>query len=140
MDETLQSRLLLDPIVCLCTDGGPGMRHPRATGTYARWIEKYVVADKRLSLEEAVRKATGLPASILRLADRGTIRPGANADLVLFDPSRVRARSDYTNPFAPSEGFDLVVVNGQPAFENGERVANAGRLLRHVAGRAPDAP
>jgi N-acyl-D-amino-acid deacylase len=140
MDETLQSRLLLDPIVCLCTDGGPGMRHPRATGTYARWIEKYVVADKRLSLEEAVRKATGLPASILRLADRGTIRPGANADLVLFDPSRVRARSDYTNPFAPSEGFDLVVVNGQPAFENGERVANAGRLLRHVAGRAPDSP
>lgn len=130
MDEALQSRLLLDPIVCLCTDGGPGMRHPRATGTFARWIEKYVVADKRLPLEEAVRKTTGLPASILRLADRGTIRPGARADLLLFDPSRVHARSDYANPFAHAEGFDLVVVNGKPAFENGKRVGNPGALLR----------
>lgn len=130
MDEALQSRLLLDPIVCLCTDGGPRMRHPRSAGSFARWIEKYVVADKRLPLEEAVRKTTGLPASILRLPDRGAIRAGAQADLVLFDPSRVRARSDYADPFAPAEGFDLVVVNGRVAFEQGERVASAGRLLR----------
>lgn len=130
MDEALQSRLLLDPFVCLCTDGGPGMHHPRATSTFARWIEKYVVADKRLPLEAAVRKTTGLPASILGLADRGTLRPGASADLVLFDPARVRARSDYADPFAQAEGFDLVVVNGQPAFEDGERVGNAGTLLR----------
>lgn len=130
MDEALQARLLVDPIVCLCTDGGPGIRHPRSTGTFARWIEKHVVADKRLSLEEAVRKTTSLPASILRLRDRGTIRPGANADLVLFDPSRVRARSDYADPFAKAEGFDLVVVNGRPAFEDGARVGNPGTLLR----------
>lgn len=134
MDEALQSRLLLDPIVCLCTDGGPGMRHPRATGAFARWIEKYVVGDRRLSLEEAVRKATSLPASILGLPGRGTVRPGAQADLLLFDPSRIRARSDYANPFAQAEGFDLVVVNGRPAFEHGERVADPGQLLRRREG------
>ena len=130
MDEALQRRLLLDPIVAIATDGAPGMRHPRSTGTYAKWIEEFVVAQRRLPLEEAIRKATSLPASIMRFADRGVIRPGAKADLVLFDPSRVRARSDYVDPFAWSEGFDLVVVNGQPAFESGERVGAAGRLLR----------
>jgi len=130
MDETLQSRLLLDPMVALCSDGGPGMRHPRATGTYARWIEKYVVAEQRLPLHEAVRKATTLPASILRLSDRGQVRAGALADLVLFNPARVRARSDYADPFAHSEGFDLVMANGQVAYEDGEKVASPGRLLR----------
>ena len=86
----------------------------------------------RVSLEEAVRKATSLPASILRLPDRGTIRPGAKADLVLFDPANVHARADYVTPTAHAEGFDLVVVNGQPAFEAGEAVGRAGRLLRRA--------
>ncbi|WP_407352800.1 amidohydrolase family protein [Luteimonas sp. R10] len=135
MDETLQSRLLLDPIIGICTDGSPGMRHPRATGTYAKWIGEYAGTGK-LPLEEAVRKATGLPASVMGFADRGVVRAGAKADLVLFDPARVRARSDYVDPFAPAEGFDLVVANGRPAFENGERVGRAGRLLR----RNPGAP
>jgi len=80
-----------------------------------------------------VRKATGLPASILGLTDRGVLREGAKADLVLFDPARVRARADYVDPFQHAEGFDLVVVNGVPAFEDGERVGVAGRLLRHGA-------
>ncbi|NZA25708.1 amidohydrolase family protein [Luteimonas sp. SJ-92] len=130
MDEALQSRLLLDPIVGLCTDGRPGMRHPRATGTYAKWIAQYVVAERRLTLEEAVRKCTGLPASVLRIADRGVIRAGARADLLLFDPASVRARSDYADPLAHAEGFDMVVLNGRPAWEDGERVGRAGRLLR----------
>lgn len=134
MDQALQDVLLLDPMVAISTDGGPGMRHPRATGTYAKLIEDYVVKGKRLPVEEAVRKATSFPARILRLADRGTIRPGARADLILFDPAKVHARSTYIDPFARAQGFDLVMVNGQPAFENGQRIARPGRLLRATRG------
>ena len=130
MDRALQDRLLLDPSVALSTDGSPGGSHPRSAGTYAKWIEEFVVEQQRVLLEEAVRKATSLPASILRLPGRGTIRPGAKADLVLFDPARVHARADYVHPAAVAEGFDLVIVNGQPAFEAGEPVARAGRMLR----------
>ncbi|WP_423601780.1 N-acyl-D-amino-acid deacylase family protein [Sphingomonas sp. MS122] len=133
MDQPLQDVLLLDPLVAISTDGGPTMRHPRSTGTYARLIEDYVVKAKRIPVEEAVRKATSFPARILRLPDRGTIRPGAKADLILFDPARVRARSTYLDPFARAEGFDLVMVNGQPAFERGQRVGRPGRLLRAAA-------
>lgn len=130
MDQALQDVLLRDPFVAISTDGGPTMRHPRSTGTYARWIEDHVVKGKHLRIEEAVRKATALPARILRIPDRGTIRAGAKADLILFDPGKVRARSTYVDPFARAEGFDLVMVNGQPAFERGERVGRPGRLLR----------
>ena len=130
MDRALQDRLLLDPLVALGTDGSPGGSHPRSTGTFARWIEQFVVKQPRVSLEEAIRKVTSLPASILGIVDRGTIREGAVADLVLFDPARVRARSDYLHPTRQAEGFDLVVVNGQPAFEDGKPAARPGRLLR----------
>ena len=130
MDRALQDRLLLDPHVALGSDGSPGGSHPRSAGTFARFIEELVVKQQRLPLEEAVRKATSLPASILGLKDRGTIRAGARADLVLFDPAKVHARADYVHPTTPAEGFDLVVVNGEVAFESGEPVARAGRLLR----------
>lgn len=130
MDQALQDVLLIHPYVAISTDGGPGMRHPRATGTYAKWIEEYVVRDRKLPIEQAMRKATGFPAGILRLADRGTIRVGAKADLILFDPARVKARSTYVDPFAKAEGFDLVMVNGRAAFESGIRVGKPGRLLR----------
>lgn len=79
-----------------------------------------------------MRKATALPASILRLPDRGIVRPGAIADLVLFEPSRVRARSDYIDPFAHAQGFDLVVLAGVPVFEQGERTGRAGQVLRSM--------
>lgn len=134
MDRALQDRLLLDPHVAVASDGSPGGSHPRSAGTFAKWIEEFVVRDSRVSLEEAVRKATALPASILGLTDRGGIRRGAKADLVLFDPAKVHARADYVDPTAMAEGFDLVLVNGQPAFEAGEPVGRAGRMLRR--GRA----
>jgi N-acyl-D-aspartate/D-glutamate deacylase len=137
MDRALQDRLLLDPRVALASDGSPGGSHPRGAGTFAKWIEEFAVRQPRVTLEEAIRKATSLPASILGLRDRGTIRVGTKADLVLFDPAAVRARADYVNPTAQAEGFDLVVVNGQPAFEAGEPVARAGRMLRRGARPAP---
>ncbi|MEN1928391.1 amidohydrolase family protein [Luteimonas sp. MJ250] len=131
MDRALQDRLLLDPRVAVASDGSPGGSHPRGAATFAKWIEDFVIGQPRVTLEEAVRRATSLPAWILGLADRGTIRIGAKADLVLFDPARVRARADYVNPTAMAEGFDLVMVNGQPALEDGEvHKQRPGRLLR----------
>lgn len=130
MDKALQDALIVAPYVSFSTDGGPGMRHPRATGTYAKLVEEYVVRDKKLTIEEMVRKATGFPAQTLRLRDRGVIRVGAKADLLVFDPAKVRARSTYVDPFAMAEGFDLVMVNGQPAFEGGKGIGTSGRLLR----------
>lgn len=130
MDQALQDVLLADPHVAISTDGGPGMRHPRATGTYAKLIENYVVRTEALPIEQAIRKATALPARVLGIPDRGTIRRGARADLILFDSARVRARSTYIDPFATAEGFDLVMVNGEPAFEAGQLIRRPGRLLR----------
>ena len=130
MDKALQDALLLDPHVAFSTDGGPGQRHPRGAGTYAKLIEEYVVRDRTLTLQEMVRKATSYPARILRLRDRGTIRPGAKADLLLFDPARVRARATYVDPFAKAEGFDLVMVNGRAAYADGSKVGRSGALLR----------
>lgn len=130
MDQVLQDALLVDPHVAFSTDGGPGMRHPRATGTYAKLIEDYVVRTSKLTLQEMVRKATGFPAQILGLADRGVVRVGAKADLVLFDPANVRARSTFVDPLAQAVGFDLVLVNGRPAFAEGRKVGASGALLR----------
>ena len=130
MDRRLQDELLLDPHVALGSDGSPGGSHPRSAGTFAKWIEAFVVEQPRVTIEEAVRKATSLPASILGLADRGVVRTGAKADLLLFDPVGVHARADYVTPTAMAEGFDLVLVNGQAAFEDARPGVRAGRLLR----------
>jgi len=130
MDEALQDILVLDPDVAISTDGGPGMRHPRATGTYARLIEHYVLNRKQLSIEAAVRKASALPARILGLRDRGAIRVGAKADLVLFAPEGVKARSTYIDPFATALGFDMVFTNGQLAYADGQALGRGGQLLR----------
>ena len=130
MDGALQDALLVDPHVAFSTDGGPGMRHPRATGTYAKLIQDYVVRDRRLTLQEMVRKATSFPAQILGLRDRGMIRVGAKADLLLFDPANVRARSTFVDPLLQAEGFDLVLVNGRQAFAGGAKISASGALLR----------
>lgn len=129
-DKALQDVLLVDPFVAFSTDGGPGMRHPRATGTYAKLVEEYVVRDRKLPLHEMIRKGTGYPANILRLSDRGLVREGMKADLILFDPAKVKARSTYVDPFARAEGFDLVMVGGKPAYESGVRIGKSGKLLR----------
>ena len=130
MDRALQDGLLLAPFVAVASDGSPGGSHPRGAGTFARWIEEFVVRGNHVPIDEAVRKATSLPAAILGLRDRGVVRVGAKADLVLFDPTRVHARADYVDPTAMAEGFDLVLVNGRPAFEGGEAGVRAGRMLR----------
>jgi N-acyl-D-aspartate/D-glutamate deacylase len=134
MDEATQDVLFGDPSVAVCTDGSPGMRHPRSTGTYATLFERYVREKKMLTVEQAVHKAAGLPAQVMRFKDRGTIKVGAKADLVLFDVARVHATSSYVDPFTLAEGFDVVIVNGQVARESGAlQPGRYGRVLR--AGR-----
>ncbi len=134
MDEATQDVLFGDPSVAVCTDGSPGMRHPRSTGTYAKLFERYVLEKRMLTVEQAVHKAAGVPAQIMRFQDRGTIKVGVKADLVLFDAAKVHVTSSYVDPFKLAEGFDVVVVNGQVARENGVlQPGRHGRVLR--AGR-----
>jgi N-acyl-D-aspartate/D-glutamate deacylase len=131
MDDALQSRLLEDSNITVSSDGSPTGFHPRGHGTFAKIIEEYVVTRNTLSLVEAVRKMTSFSAAVLGLTDRGSIAPGKAADLVIFDPEQVRARATYPAPFQLAEGFDLVLVNGQVAFESGVgRPVRAGSVLR----------
>lgn len=121
MNEELQSRILTDPYVGVCSDGSPTGFHPRGHGTFAKIIEQYVMREKLLTLEEAVRKMTSFAAGVLGITDRGNVREGMVADLIIFDPSRVRENSTYPEPLQLASGFDVVIVNGKVARENGRR-------------------
>lgn len=130
MDRTLVDRLVAAPGMALSTDGSPTMRHPRGYGTYARLIEYYVQDKSLMSLEAAVHKATGLPAEIMQLSDRGIISPGMAADLIIFEPANVRERTNFTTPHQLATGFDMVLVGGKTAFEvGGPTKARSGQVL-----------
>ena len=105
---------------------GEGRPHPRSYGTNARVINEYVRLRKVLTLEDAVRKMTSLPAQIFAFRDRGLVREGYAADLVIFDPAQVRDMATFENPHRYSTGFDVVLVNGKLAVENGKLTAERG--------------
>lgn len=130
MDEALQSRLLTDSLVMVCSDGSPTMLHPRGYGSFAKIIEQYVSKDSLFALEEAVRKMTALPAATLGLKERGVLASGYLADLLIFDPQQVKANATFTTPHLLSSGFDYVLVNGKIAIQAGEIQKNRnGRVL-----------
>ena len=130
-DTDTHDVLVTSPLTAISTDGGPTVPHPRSTGTYAKLLAHYVRERGLLTLEEAVHQASGLPAAVLGLTDRGVLRAGAVADLVLFDPEAVQARSSYLEPDALAAGFDLTVVHGEIAREGGQQSgARPGRVLR----------
>lgn len=120
MNEALQQRLLEDPLVAICSDGSPTGFHPRGHGTYARIIEEYVKKRQAIQLREAVRKMTAYPADILGLNDRGMIKEGMKADLILFYPDSVRERATYEAPLQLAEGFNMVMVNGKIVRRDGQ--------------------
>jgi N-acyl-D-amino-acid deacylase len=135
MHEALQSRLLADPYVGICSDGSPGGFHPRGHGSFAKVIEAYVVEEGLLSLEEAVRKMTSFPARVLGIDDRGVLAPGMLADVLIFDAANVRATATYDSPHQLAEGFDTVIVNGRIALENGAATGTLpGRVLQPGVG------
>ena len=141
MDEADVETIIAVPWIAVCTDaegrrpGHPildaGRPHPRTYGSTARVLGTYVRERAVLSLETAVAKLSGVPAARLGLHDRGVVREGAFADLVVFDPATVADVATYTAPARYPVGIDHVMVNGRPAIvggaETGER---PGRLLR----------
>jgi dihydroorotase/N-acyl-D-amino-acid deacylase len=115
------------------TDGpfAEDLAHPRAFGSMARVLGRYVRDERVLTLEEAVRKMTSLPARRVRLLDRGIVRPGMAADLVVFDLERVRDLATFEKPLQYSEGFSHVVVNGRVVLDDGKMTEERpGRPLR----------
>jgi dihydroorotase/N-acyl-D-amino-acid deacylase len=132
---------LVQPWTAIDTDWGApaidgplatGWAHPRAFGTTARILGRYVREERLLTLEEAVRKMTSLAAQRLGVPDLGVVRPGALADLVVLDPARVIDTATFERPFSYPLGFDLVVVGGQIVLEHGLRTdaRPGGPLLR----------
>lgn len=133
MDDALQARFIADSIVMICSDGSPTSRHPRGHGTFAKIIEQYVMQDSLLSLEEAIRKMTSLPAKRMGLEDRGLIAAGKKADILIFDPEKVKATATYEDPFQLAEGFDYVLVNGLPSIREGKfSERRNGEMLRKL--------
>jgi N-acyl-D-amino-acid deacylase len=105
--------------------------HPRAYGTFPRILRKYVREERKLTLEEAIRKFSALPAQRMRLTDRGVLKQGMWADVVVFDPETVRDLATFDDPNRLSEGMEYVLVNGVPVIENGKMSgALPGKVLR----------
>ena len=135
IDEKDLERIIVCPLTMIASDGevpifGTASPHPRSYGTFARVLAVYAREKGLLTLEEAVRKMTGLPAWRLGLRDRGILRPGMKADIAVFDAARVRDKATYENPHQYAEGFAQVIVNGQVIFENGAMTAaRPGRIL-----------
>jgi N-acyl-D-amino-acid deacylase len=105
--------------------------HPRAYGTFPRILRKYVREEKKLALEDAIRKFTSLAAQRMRLTDRGVLKQGMWADVVVFDPATIRDLATFENPNQLSQGMNYVLVNGVPVIEQGKMTgALPGKVLR----------
>ena len=119
------------PWVMIGSDGGIGVRHPRGAGTYPRILGHYVRELHWMTVEDAVRKMTSVPAARLRLSDRGLVKPGMKADLVIFDDARVIDRSTFQEPQLIAEGIERVFVNGVEVWrDRAVTGAKPGRPLR----------
>ncbi|MDX2032847.1 MAG: D-aminoacylase [Blastocatellia bacterium] len=124
------------PWVMVSSDGGIGGRHPRGSGTFPRVLGRYVRERNWLSLEEAIRKMAAFPAQRLSLGDRGLLRPGFKADVVLFDPQTVLDQSTMTRPMVDPLGISYVLVNGRLVVEAGKATGERpGTVLRHSSKR-----
>ncbi len=137
-EENLR-RILDKPYVMIGSDSGgraysgvlaQGKPHPRAFGTFPMILGRYVREEKLLSIEEAIRKMTSAPCQKMGIAGRGVIRPGAWADLTVFDPETISDHSRYGDPFHQPEGIVYVLVNGQVAVDEGNQTGTtAGKIL-----------
>jgi len=138
--DEMVAAAVVSPLTMIASDGIPyvdGRSHPRSAGTYGRILGQYVREKKSLSLMEALRKMSLAPAQRLEkrtpeMRNKGRIRVGADADIVVFDPNRVRDRATYQQPGLHSEGIQHVLVNGVPVVQDGQLQAGItpGRPLR----------
>lgn len=152
-DRTICIQFLIDeadietnlryPRMMIGSDGIPdlaGRPHPRLFGTFPRVLGEYVRQRHVLSLEEAVRRMTSMSCARFGLAERGEVREGWWADLVVFDPDRIADTATYDDPKQECVGVDLVVVNGEVAYDHGRHTGvGAGRLLRYRDASLPAA-
>ena len=144
IDEDDLRYVITHPLSMIGSDGsslapygplGAGKPHPRNYGTFPRVLQVFVREQHALTLPEAVRKMTGAPAKKLRLARKGLVKPGLDADLVVFDPETVCERATYADPHQYPVGIDHVVVNGQLTVHASEHTsARAGRVIRRGQG------
>jgi dihydroorotase/N-acyl-D-amino-acid deacylase len=140
MSEDDVRAALKHPLVAICTDSGAkaedgplteSKSHPRAWGTFPRILGKYVRDEKLLTLEEAIRKMTSLAASLVGIRERGILRPGMMADVVVFDPDTVRDVATFEDPNHYSVGMKYVLVNGRPVIAEGKITSERpGHALR----------
>lgn len=138
MSEEDIVHLMRQPYNMTSSDGGlvlltEGKPHPRNYGAFARKLSVYVRERRVLTLEEAVRSMTSLPASVFGMRDRGMLREGAAADIAIFDPAKIVERSTYTDPHHLAEGMSYVLVNGQVVLDQGTFTsALPGKVLRKL--------
>lgn len=132
-------RIMRHPYMTVASDAvgipefGVGVPHPRSYGTNCRVLGKYVREDKVIPLEEAIRKMTSLPARTFGIRDRGLVREGFWADLVIFDPATVGDRATFEKPHQYSTGLDYVLVNGVPVVEEGRPTSvRPGKVVRRA--------
>ncbi len=136
MNESDVHHFMQKDYVMTSSDGhvqqpGDGMPHPRSYGAFTRKLRKYVIEEKVISMEHAIRAATSQPAKILGLADRGMIEKGFVADLVVFDPQTIQDKSTFGDPHHYSEGIVFLFVSGEPVIENGDYNGKlSGKTLR----------
>jgi N-acyl-D-amino-acid deacylase len=134
MDEVDVRRVLGHPLCMIGSDGIPtptGKPHPRLYGTFPRVLGTYARDERLFPLEEAVRKMTSLPAKRMNLVERGELREGWAADLVIFDPATINDVATYDEPRQYPTGINYVIVNGEIAVEKGTQTpARSGRLIR----------
>lgn len=120
MDEELQKTFLGDDQISISSDGSPTMYHPRGYGSFTKVIEEYVLQEDLLDLEEAIYKMTGLPAQILQLKDRGLLKNGYKADILIFKPEEIRTQATYEDPHQLAEGMQYIILNGKVILKGGE--------------------
>jgi N-acyl-D-aspartate/D-glutamate deacylase len=129
--------IMKQPFVATASDGSSQVPsdtvpHPRSYGCFARKIGRYAIEDKIISLEHAIRSASGLPADILKLPERGYLKPGYYADVVVFDPKTFRDQATFEKPHQYATGVRYLFVNGKLAIEDGKyQNVLAGKVLRH---------
>jgi len=141
IDETDVQTVISHPLGSIGSDGesvcpyGPlaeSMVHPRSYGTFPRVIRRYAIEKRAFPLEEAVRKMTSWPAERIGLTDRGILAKGLAADIVVFDPKRIRDTATFENPHQFPEGISTVIVNGSVTVSEGRHTRErAGLVLKH---------
>lgn len=128
MQESDIRNLMAQPWVMTSSDGGTG--HPRLYGSFPRKIRKYVFEDKALSLAEMIHRSTGLTATTLKVPQRGFLKPGFKADVIVFKPQEVKDMATFESPAELAVGMEYVIVNGRPAIEKGDYTgAIAGQMV-----------